>query len=1128
MPVERHLLFAVLAFEDELIDLQQLTSACRAWASDKSKPLADLLVERGWISAEDRTFLDRKSERKLAKHQNDPQATLNMVTRGDICDVLRKEVDDTDVQQTLGAWPSTAPVLVETLIDSGQSPTRYTWISQVGSGGLGQVWLAKDNNLSREVAVKEVKPDSISDEAVRRLIKEAQITGQLQHPGIVPVYEVNYEGRPFYTMKLVKGETFSDAIGEYHAEKRAGKTDLIAERRLISIFLNVCDAIAYAHSRGVIHRDLKPENIVLGDYGEAVVLDWGLARQVGTEEEEAAPVVVSAEGRTDATQAGQKMGTPAYMSPEQAAGRVNHMDERTDIYGLGAILFEILTGEAPHQTEMPEQSAGESSTRVDSSTQSPIVAMLHRIATEDARQARSVDDTIPEELDRICATALARRRDERYQTAKELKAALLQFQVHEESIDLAARAAADLKNAVKAQSYDDFSRARFGFEQAVAMWPDNHHAIDGKSKVCFEFARCAQSRGDLDLGMSLLDRDQPQHRLLYDELLDTRNTILARERQLEEQKAARAGLRRIITVGTVTALILMSGLVGWAYVEREEAIKQEQIATANAEEATRQEEQANEQKLIAEVNEEKAVIARNDALIAQKKEAEQRLLAEKSKDAALLAQKKEAEQRLIAQASEKQAVANAAEAQRQKRIADNRFDLASQAVSDMLLEVGAEALDNVPQMEGVRAVLLDKALLLYEKIAATSDSSNPEVRFQTGLANFQIGEIHRLLGTGVAPEKSEIAYNAAINQFRQLSDDFPNEVRYRQQMARSYMWLGELLRESGDNARIAEAEQHYDSAITIQTALAAEATNEGRIQYQIDLGRSHMNRGIVRKNKREWNRSIQDYNTAERLLMQISAAPDRSSAQLNEALLLLAKCHLNRGVLFRERYLAEKNPEFLNDATAAFREAIAILTAAPGNGRTPGLHAPMHDGLELARYRNNLAVALLTNLGQLDDEQKLQHLKSASQEINAAVSFGEALNVGTREVRIELANFYNTRAFVASRRQDGKSLAEWEKAADVLKTVWTQNNDDAVATEKLAMVQCNICDHYLKQDEYDKAITAIEVLTKLSCEKPRYQRAAELMQIGKEKIRSQDRTLAAKYQKLHALFESLAQGETAN
>jgi hypothetical protein len=203
---EKHLLFAVLAFESDLIDLAQLTAACRAWVADKSKPIADLLVERGWITAEDRGFVEKQLERKLAKHQHDPRVTLNSVVRGDVCDAI-KQVEDADIQQSLSSWPSSGPVLIETLGEPEQPKSRYTWVSEVGKGGLGRIWLARDNDLAREVALKEIKPgkSAASQEAVRRLIKEAQITGQLQHPNIVPVYEVNRGGRPFYTMKLVKG-----------------------------------------------------------------------------------------------------------------------------------------------------------------------------------------------------------------------------------------------------------------------------------------------------------------------------------------------------------------------------------------------------------------------------------------------------------------------------------------------------------------------------------------------------------------------------------------------------------------------------------------------------------------------------------------------------------------------------------------------------------------------------------------------------------------------------------------------------------------------------------------------------------------------------------------------------------
>ena len=194
MPTERHLLFAVMAFENDFIDLAQLTAACRAWAADKSKPLAELLVERAWLTADDRAFVEKAVDRKMAKHQHDPRVTLNAITRGDVCDAI-KEVEDSDIQQSLSSWPSSGPVLIETIGETLGEPeqpkSRYTWVSEVGKGGLGKVWLARDNDLAREVALKEVKPGSASTEAVRRLIKEAQITGQLQHPNIVPVYEVN-------------------------------------------------------------------------------------------------------------------------------------------------------------------------------------------------------------------------------------------------------------------------------------------------------------------------------------------------------------------------------------------------------------------------------------------------------------------------------------------------------------------------------------------------------------------------------------------------------------------------------------------------------------------------------------------------------------------------------------------------------------------------------------------------------------------------------------------------------------------------------------------------------------------------------------------------------------------------
>ena len=616
MSVEQNLLFAVLAFEDELIDLQQLTAACRAWSSDKSKPLADLLVERGWVSAEDRGFLEKKAERKLAKHQDDPRVTLNAMTRGDVCDALLKEVDDSEVRQSLSAWPSDAPVLIETIgqtLDESQQPkTRYTWVSEVGAGGLGKVWLARDNDLSREVALKEIKPGSGSREAVRRLIKEAQITGQLQHPGIVPVYEVSYSGRPFYTMKLVRGETLSKAVRNYHKQKQTGNEDRLVERRLLNVFLNICDALAYAHSRGVIHRDLKPENIVLGEYGEAIVLDWGLARQVNSDDEDTSPIVITEEGRTDATQAGQKLGTPGYMAPEQASGRVEHMDERTDIYGLGAILFEILTGQPPHRMQK-DATPKPTSTHADGppppQSQSPIAEMLHRIATGETPRARSIDRTIPDELDTICATAMARHRGERYQTAKELKAALLEFQVHEESIELAARADDDLAAARQSGHYDDFSRARFGFETALDQWPENARAAERLKEARRDYAQAAFDRGDFDLALSQLETADPDQNIL----------VASIKAAAAERNSRTVRIRRLQRFGLAASLmiaVLASVSAAWINSERNKAL------TAQQEEAT--------QRGIAVQNEQEAQKERQAAVSSERKAVAARMIAERN------------------------------------------------------------------------------------------------------------------------------------------------------------------------------------------------------------------------------------------------------------------------------------------------------------------------------------------------------------------------------------------------------------------------------------------------------------------------------------------------------------------
>ncbi|NUP97460.1 MAG: serine/threonine protein kinase, partial [Planctomycetaceae bacterium] len=214
--------------------------------------------------------------------------------------------------------------------------STYRVQGELARGGMGVLYRGEDVDLGREVALKVLRDElARRPDVVQRFVEEAQVAGQLQHPGVVPVHELGLlpDGRPYFAMKLVHGRTFAEALAETGATGR---------ERWIDTFASICRTVAYAHSRGVVHRDLKPANVLLGKFGEVQVIDWGLAKVLGREEGKAH----ASEART--SQAGHVMGTPAYMAPEQARGDSGSVDERVDVFALGAVLCEILTGSPPY------------------------------------------------------------------------------------------------------------------------------------------------------------------------------------------------------------------------------------------------------------------------------------------------------------------------------------------------------------------------------------------------------------------------------------------------------------------------------------------------------------------------------------------------------------------------------------------------------------------------------------------------------------------------------------------------------------------------------------------------------------------------------------------------------------
>lgn len=413
---EPQLLLGILALQNGFITKEQLVAAFSAWTSDKSRSLESILMDQGVISESRRTMLAWLAEEHLKQHDNDVGQSLASI---DVTPRVKSELEKL-ADPELTASISLAGTNAKPSSNDGNtssnlgnpSGARYVSLKEHAEGGLGKVFLAIDHELNRNVALKEILPKFADDFACQqRFVYEAEVTGQLEHPGIVPIYGLGTysDGKPYYAMRFIEGETLQEAIDNFHKTRKPSEQLIgnraVEFRNLLNRFIDICNAIEYAHSRQVLHRDLKPKNILLGPYGETLVVDWGLAKANATPEvEKSRPseekrAVHLRSGSGSQTIQGQVVGTPAYMSPEQAAGKIQELGTATDIYALGAILYAILTGRAPVE--------GDS-----------VAERLRRARESEIAPARSRWSSIPKPLEAVCHKAMSAKPSDRYSGAK--------------------------------------------------------------------------------------------------------------------------------------------------------------------------------------------------------------------------------------------------------------------------------------------------------------------------------------------------------------------------------------------------------------------------------------------------------------------------------------------------------------------------------------------------------------------------------------------------------------------------------------------------------------------------------------------------------------------------------------
>jgi serine/threonine-protein kinase len=907
---DRNLLFGMLALQNGLIEQPDLIAAFQCWCKERSRTIAQYLVERGALDENDRAMLEGLVRRLVEKLAGDVKLSQPGEAAADRpVDVPsrapspRRGGENASSERaararggreradlTVGAGTdrgSEEPI--DWSFDLGQPSSaggRFRLLRQHARGGIGVVFVAMDSELHREVALKQIHPQQADDPASRaRFLVEAEVTGRLEHPGIVPVYGlgVNDRGRPFYAMRFVRGQSLKEAIADYHQAilepGRDPTESALAMRQLLCRFIDVCNAIAYAHSRGVLHRDLKPANILVGVYGETLVVDWGLAKVVGRDDPTPRPAAEmtlrpASSSSGSETQAGTAIGTPAYMSPEQSEGRLAQIGPASDIYSLGATLYTIVTGRTPLGDDDVEN-------------------MLSRLRSGAIDPPRAVNPRVAPALEAIVLKAMALRPADRYGSARALAEDVERWLADEPVLarrepfpERVRRWMRRRRTAVVALAATVLA-STVGLAGVLAV---QTRANTSLKRANTELARANQraSTANRDLVAANV-----RERARFDLALDAIKTfhggvsedLLLREKQFE-------GLRTKLLHGATDFYARLEHLL------IEQSDRRSRAALGQA---------------YHDIGELTAKIgSQRDALAALRRGLELRraLVAEAASDSGA---KRDASQSLIAvgdleEASGdlKGALASYAQARDllETLVQANPGDAANRAAAAKCLH----GIARVQYHTGHAAEALashEQARALREKLA----EANPDVtQFQSDLAvsYHDLGVIHR--GSGRA-DLALAAYERARAINQKLADAHPSDSLFRSDLAQSCNDIGYVLQETG---RLDEALRSLEQARAINQTLAD--ANPAVTRFEGDLAQSYQTIGAIQNETGHLAQALASFERARAILQKLVDA--NPSVTLFQNRLAMSYSYVGMARQRRGRPA---------EAAAEFRKAVAMM-----------------------------------------------------------------------------------------------------------------------------------------------------------------------------------------------------------